>query len=49
MHFLIGHPQLAQEAEGICEGIDENGSLILSNNGEKRTFVSGEISLLRLV
>ncbi len=49
MHFLIGHPQLAQEAEGICEGIDENGSLILSKNGEKRTFVSGEISLLRPV
>jgi len=49
MRFLIGHPQLAQEVDGICEGIDENGSLILSNNGEKRTFVSGEISLLRPV
>ncbi|HOC26680.1 MAG TPA: biotin--[acetyl-CoA-carboxylase] ligase [Rectinema sp.] len=49
MRFIIGHPRLAQEVEGICVGTSEDGSLILSNNGKKRKFVSGEISLLRFV
>jgi len=44
LRFLAGHPKRPEIIEGICEGVDDNGSLILSRDGSARAFASGEIS-----
>ncbi len=43
LRFLAGHPEHQDIIEGICEGVDDNGSLILSDNRSRRAFASGEI------
>lgn len=42
--FFSGHPDRHERIEGICEGVGDDGSLILNIGGQRRAFVSGEIS-----
>ncbi|MDO5845012.1 MAG: biotin--[acetyl-CoA-carboxylase] ligase [Methanocorpusculum sp.] len=49
--FLIGEDIIFREnnvwSDALCLGIDDDGGLIVSVNGVKRTLVSGEVSVRR--
>ncbi len=47
LRFLAGHPEHPEIVEGICEGVGDDGSLILNIEGNRRAFASGEISSRR--
>lgn len=44
LRFFAGHPENPTLVEGICEGVEEDGSLKMNIDGVSRTFASGEIS-----
>jgi biotin-(acetyl-CoA carboxylase) ligase len=44
LRFLAGHPENPTPIEGVCEGVEEDGSLKMNIDGISRTFASGEIS-----
>ena len=47
--FVVGHPERGEVLDGVVEGIDEAGCLILAlPNGEKRHFLAGEIASLEV-
>lgn len=47
--FVGGHPERSEVLDGVVEGIDEEGCLILAlPNGEKRRFLAGEIASLEV-
>ena len=47
--FVGGHPERSEVLDGVVEGIDEEGCLILAlANGEKRRFLAGEIASLEV-
>lgn len=47
--FKVGHPDHGEVLNGVLEGIDEAGCLVLAlPNGKKRHFLAGEIAGLEL-
>lgn len=49
VQFDAGHPDAPKRIEGILEGVDDEGKLILRVAGQRKTFASGELSHLRSI
>ena len=49
VQFDAGHPDSPTRIEGILEGVDSEGKLILRVAGQRKTFASGELSHSRIV
>jgi BirA family transcriptional regulator, biotin operon repressor / biotin---[acetyl-CoA-carboxylase] ligase len=43
----IGGPGIARELEGVVEGIDADGALLLDCNGTRERVLAGDVSLLQ--